>query len=161
MIDALHHEREAEAGRIRRFIQRRPIWSFVIFLAVIILLWAVFAVWPKGLVEVIGRKKVFLNALFNGVTLGGLYFLVASGFTLIFGLMRNVNLAHGSLYLLGGYVGYEVADATGWWFLSFIAAFILIGLLGVVLRSWFSGGWRAKIFAKPWSPSASRSSSLI
>ena len=34
-----------------------------------------------------------------------LYFLVASGFTLVFGLMRNVNLAHGSLYLLGAYVG--------------------------------------------------------
>ena len=36
---------------------------------------------------------------------------MASGFTLVFGLMRNVNLAHGSLYLLGAYIGYEVADA--------------------------------------------------
>ena len=43
------------------------------------------------------------------MTLAGLYFLVASGFTLVFGLMRNVNLAHGSLYLLGAYIGYEVA----------------------------------------------------
>ena len=41
----------------------------------------------------------------NGLTLAALYFLVASGFTLVFGLMRNVNLAHGSLYLLGAYVG--------------------------------------------------------
>ena len=49
--------------------------------------------------------------LLNGVTLAGLYFLVASGFTLVFGLMRNVNLAHGSLYLLGAYIGYEVATA--------------------------------------------------
>jgi branched-chain amino acid transport system permease protein len=55
-------------------------------------------------------EAVFLNALFNGITLGGLYFLVASGFTLIFGLMRNVNLAHGSLYLFGGYFGYEIAQ---------------------------------------------------
>jgi branched-chain amino acid transport system permease protein len=75
-----------------------------------------------------------LNALFNGITLGGLYFLVASGFTLIFGLMRNVNLAHGSLYLLGGYIGYEVVDATGWWFLSFVVAFIVIGALGILLQ---------------------------
>ena len=56
----------------------------------------------------LGRKRIFLNAIFSGITLGALYFLVASGFTLIFGLMRNVNLAHGSLYLLGGYIGYGV-----------------------------------------------------
>lgn len=135
MVDiAGHNEGPESGGRIQRFAERHPIWSLLILLSIIILLWAVFAIWPKGLVEVIGKKKVFLNALFNGVTLGGLYFLVASGFTLIFGLMRNVNLAHGSLYLLGGYVGYEVADATGWWFLSFIVAFIVIGFVGIVLQ---------------------------
>ena len=58
----------------------------------------------------LGAKKLFVTTIFNGVTLAGLYFLVASGFTLVFGLMRNVNLAHGSLYLLGAYVGYTVAD---------------------------------------------------
>ena len=95
-----------------------------------------------GLVEVIGRKKVFLNALFNGITLGGLYFLVASGFTLIFGLMRNVNLAHGSLYLLGGYIGYEISDATGLWLLSFVVAFIAVALVGiaqVTIFRWMEG----------------------
>ena len=81
MVDAARHDGETERGRFWRFVERRPIWSLVIFLACIILLWAIFAVWPKGLVEVIGKKKVFLNALFNGITLGGLYFLVASGFT--------------------------------------------------------------------------------
>lgn len=45
--------------------------------------------------------KLFLLTFLNGLTLAALYFLVASGFTLVFGLMRNVNLAHGSLYLLG------------------------------------------------------------
>ena len=39
---------------------------------------------------------------------GALYFVVASGFTLIFGLMRVVNMAHGALYLLGGYIALEV-----------------------------------------------------
>ena len=48
------------------------------------------------------------------MTLASLYFIVAAGFTLVFGLMRNVNLAHGSLYLLGGYVGYFAAQYTGW-----------------------------------------------
>ncbi len=119
---------------MRRFIERHPLWSLVILIAVAVLLWMIFAPWPKGLVEVIGRKKVFLNALFNGITLGGLYFLVASGFTLIFGLMRNVNLAHGSLYLLGGYIGYEISDATGLWLLSFIVAFIAVALVGIVLQ---------------------------
>jgi len=125
---------ESGDGPVRRFVQRRPVWSLIILITVIVLLWAIFAVWPKGLAEVIGKKKIFLNALFNGITLGGLYFLVASGFTLIFGLMRNVNLAHGSLYLLGGYIGYEVADATGWWFLSFVVSFIVIGAIGILLQ---------------------------
>jgi len=94
----------------------------------------IFALWPAWLVDLIGKKKVFLNALFNGITLGGLYFLVASGFTLIFGLMRNVNLAHGSLYLLGGYVGFFAADWTGYWLLAFPAAFIVVGLFGILLQ---------------------------
>ena len=116
------------------FIERRPVWSVILVIAAAFLLWAVFAPWPPGLVDLVGRKKIFLNALLNGITLGALYFLVASGFTLIFGLMKNVNLAHGSLYMLGGYVGYEVADTTGWWLLSFVAAFIVVGLLGTVLQ---------------------------
>ena len=95
---------------------------------------AVLAVWPPGLEEAIGRKRVFLNAVFNGITLGSLYFLVASGFTLIFGLMRNVNLAHGSLYLFGGYIGYAISSWTGSWVLGFIVAFLGVALVGVVLQ---------------------------
>jgi branched-chain amino acid transport system permease protein len=117
-----------------RFIERHPAWALVILIAAVLLLWLIFAVWPPGLEEVLGRKRVFLNALINGITLGGLYFLVASGFTLIFGLMRNVNLAHGSLYLLGGYIGYEIAQLTGVWIVSLIVAFIVIALLGIVLQ---------------------------
>jgi branched-chain amino acid transport system permease protein len=77
---------------------------------------------------------VFLNAVFNGITLGSLYFLVASGFTLIFGLMRNVNLAHGSLYLFGGYIGYAISTWTGSWILGFIVAFLGVALFGIVLQ---------------------------
>ncbi|MEM9145944.1 MAG: branched-chain amino acid ABC transporter permease [Pseudomonadota bacterium] len=119
---------------MRRFAEKHPFWTAVIVLAVGVLLWMIFAVWPKWLVELIGRKKIFLNALFNGVTLGALYFLVASGFTLIFGLMRNVNLAHGSLYLLGGYVGYEISDATGSWLFAFPVAFLAVAAFGIVLQ---------------------------
>ena len=119
---------------MRIFATRHPVWTVVLIIAAAILLWMLFAVWPKWLIGLIGKKKVFLNALFNGITLGGLYFLVASGFTLIFGLMRNVNLAHGSLYLLGGYIGYEFAELTGYWLLAFPAAFIVVGFLGMLLQ---------------------------
>ena len=117
-----------------QYAQRRPILTAIYVLAAAILLWAIFAPWPEGLEDLIGRKKIFLNALFNGITLGALYFLVASGFTLIFGLMKNVNLAHGSLYMLGGYLGYETANATGWWLLSFVVAFLAVALVGVLLQ---------------------------
>ena len=119
---------------MRAYANAHPIWSAIILIVAAVLLWMIFAIWPEWLTDLIGRKKVFLNALFNGITLGGLYFLVASGFTLIFGLMRNVNLAHGSLYLLGGYVGFFVADATGLWLLAFPVAFIVVGFFGILLQ---------------------------
>ncbi|MGY3360110.1 ABC-type branched-subunit amino acid transport system permease subunit [Bradyrhizobium sp. GM0.4] len=117
-----------------RFVERHPAWALIVIIAIAVALWLIFAVWPQSVEDAFGRKRVFLNALFNGITLGGLYFLVASGFTLIFGLMRNVNLAHGSLYLFGGYVGYAISVATGSWVLSFIVAFILTALVGVLLQ---------------------------
>ncbi|MBW5439036.1 branched-chain amino acid ABC transporter permease [Bradyrhizobium canariense] len=117
-----------------RFVERHPAWALIVIIVIAVALWLVFAVWPQGVEDAFGRKRVFLNALFNGITLGGLYFLVASGFTLIFGLMRNVNLAHGSLYLFGGYVGYAISAATGSWVLSFIVAFVLTALVGVLLQ---------------------------
>src|SRR5512135_1659237 len=78
--------------------------------------------------------KLFILTVMNGLTLAALYFLVASGFTLIFGLMRNVNLAHGSLYLFGGYIGYAVSTATGSWVLSFVVAFLAVALVGIILQ---------------------------
>ena len=78
--------------------------------------------------------RLFLLTLLNGVTLGALYFLVASGFTLVFGVMRNVNLAHGTLYLLGGYLAYATVTATETWLLGLVVAFVLMAVLGVLLQ---------------------------
>jgi branched-chain amino acid transport system permease protein len=50
----------------------------------------------------------FLRVLIDSITFAGALFIVASGFALIFGLMRVVNMAHGSFYLLGGYIAYEI-----------------------------------------------------
>lgn len=116
------------------FIGRYPIWSLAIVILVAVLLFLIFAVWPPELEQLLGRKRIFLSALLNGITLGALYFMVASGFTLIFGLMRNVNLAHGSLYLFGGYFGYEIATWSGSWVLSLVATFVIVALLGMALQ---------------------------
>ncbi|MGE0718751.1 MAG: branched-chain amino acid ABC transporter permease, partial [Alphaproteobacteria bacterium] len=80
------------------------------------------------------NTRLFLITTLNGLTLAALYFLVASGFTLVFGLLRNVNLAHGSLYLLGAYVGWVVGDATDSWFLAVAAGFLSTAVCGLVLQ---------------------------
>src|SRR5436190_9696529 len=68
----------------------------------------------------------------NGISLSALLFLLAAGFTITFGLMRVVNMAYGAYYLLGGYVGYSVARATGSFGLAILAggaAIVVIGYL--------------------------------
>jgi branched-chain amino acid transport system permease protein len=101
-------------------------WFWTLLIGVPIL---AFAVWALS-----DNAKLFLSTFLNGLTLAALYFLVASGFTLVFGLMRNVNLAHGSLYLLGAYIGFVVGDATGSWFLAVAAGFAAAALVGLVMQ---------------------------
>ena len=114
--------------------RRHPLWTLIVVVLSALLLWLILAPWGPGIEQVLGRKRVFVNALFGGLTLGALYFLVASGFTLIFGLMRNVNLAHGSLYLLGGYVGYVVSNIVGYVLITLPIVFLVVGLLGLLLQ---------------------------
>ncbi|MGH7333051.1 MAG: branched-chain amino acid ABC transporter permease, partial [Candidatus Rokuibacteriota bacterium] len=80
------------------------------------------------------NAKLFITTARNGLTLAALYLLVASGFTLVFGLMRNVNLAHGSLYLFGAYIGYVVGDRSGSWLLATAAGFASAAFFGLVLQ---------------------------
>ena len=82
---------------------------------------------PKALVD-------FLTVLLNGVTLAALYFVVASGFTLIFGLMRTTNMAHGSLYMLGAYAGVSAYTATGNWIVALVVGFAAVVVVGVVIH---------------------------
>ena len=71
-----------------------------------------------------------LFQLLNGLTFAALLFIVASGFTLIFGLMRIVNLAHGAFYLLGGYLAYLAVTWSGNFAFGVLAALVGIALLG-------------------------------
>ena len=61
--------------RTIRFVERHPAWALIAAVAVAVALWSILAVWPPGLEAAIGRKRVFLSAVLNGITLGGLYFL--------------------------------------------------------------------------------------
>ncbi|HEX9843141.1 MAG TPA: branched-chain amino acid ABC transporter permease [bacterium] len=74
---------------------------------------------------------------FNGISYGTLLFLLASGLSLIFGVMRIVNLAHGSYFLLGSYVALTVIWTTGSWLLSIPIAALSVALLGLVMERVF------------------------
>ena len=69
---------------------------------------------------------------FNGVSYGALLFLVGSGLSLIFGVMRIVNLSHGAYFLWGGYIALSVIWATGSWALSLPLAAFAVALIGLV-----------------------------
>jgi branched-chain amino acid transport system permease protein len=134
--------------------QRRPTWSArrvaVALLAAVVVVWLL----VKGSED----WRQFAVVSLNGITLAALFFVVASGFTLIFGLMRVVNMAHGSLYLLGGYLALEMQDAwfkeeTGLglslsgtgsteydlvsWVVPLVLATLIIGVLGVIIQQVF------------------------
>ena len=76
----------------------------------------------------------FIQQTLNGITFAGLLFLLGSGFTLIFGLMRIVNLAHGATYLVGGYVGYTTIKLTQNFLLALLAGGLSMAVFGVLLE---------------------------
>ena len=96
----------------------------------------------------IDNPGAFLSTLLDSITLAGWIFIVASGFTLIFGLMRVVNMAHGVYYLLGGYIAYEIQqvmtgsgftvasrDVNTWeWVVPLIVACACIAVVGLVTQ---------------------------
>jgi branched-chain amino acid transport system permease protein len=69
----------------------------------------------------------------NGIVTGMILALVASGLTLIFGIMDVVNFAHGELFMLGAYVGVIVLGASGNFWVALVSASVLIGLLGAAI----------------------------
>ncbi|MPZ71078.1 MAG: branched-chain amino acid ABC transporter permease [Actinobacteria bacterium] len=79
-------------------------------------------------------SRQFVLLALNGVSFGALLFLLSSGFTLIFGLMRIVNLAHGSFYLIGGYVGLTLIQAGQSFWVAMIGGALAIAVLGFVVE---------------------------
>ena len=80
--------------------------------------------------------SVYATQGLHGLVYGMLLFLVASGLTLVFGMMGILNIAHAAFYMLGAYVAYTTVQATGSFWLSLLVAPIVIGLLGAAVERW-------------------------
>src|SRR6202162_4736236 len=70
----------------------------------------------------------------NGIVTGMILALVASGLTLIFGIMDVVNFAHGELFMLGAYIGVIVMASTGSFWLALILASLIVAILGAAVQ---------------------------
>src|SRR4029077_8099804 len=70
----------------------------------------------------------------NGIVTGMILALIASGLTLIFGIMDVVNFAHGELFMLGAYIGVIVLASTGNFWLALVLAALFVALLGAVMQ---------------------------
>lgn len=127
---------------------------------VLVAIAAVVVIWIA--IKAADNFSQFVTVTLNGLSLSALYFVVASGFTLIFGLMRVVNMAHGTLYLFGGYLalnfqqklfaeesgGLNLSLSAGGgggggeyniigWVVPLAMAVILIGILGIAIQQLF------------------------
>lgn len=78
---------------------------------------------------------ILIQQLFNGLTIGSVYSLVALGLTLVYGILHIPNFAHGALYMLGGYITLSMMTLYGvnYWLAMFVSI-IVVGLLGVLLE---------------------------
>lgn len=75
-----------------------------------------------------------MSTIIIGLSLGMLLFLLASGLTLIFGMLGVINFAHGALYMLGAYLSFDIAQRTGSFALGVIVATVVVGLAGIAME---------------------------
>jgi len=83
------------------------------------------------------NTQFWIVQAFNGVSYGALLFLVGSGLSLIFGVMRIVNLSHGAYFLWGGYIALSVISASTSWALSLPVAALAVALIGMAMERIF------------------------
>ena len=92
--------------------------------------------------------EFWVTQAFNGISYGALLFLLASGLSLIFGVMRIVNLAHGSYFLLGGYVGLTTVWQTKSFLLALVSGAVAVALVGVGMERLFLRRLRQQVLAQ-------------
>src|SRR5690554_862596 len=79
--------------------------------------------------------KEFLQHLVNGISLGSLYALLAIGYTLVYGILRLINFAHGDIFMISTYAGfYLMSSAILPWWIAFLLAIILTCILGILVE---------------------------
>ena len=88
----------------------------------------------EALMRCLGTGSCVVTQLTSGLIIGMLLFLIASGVTLIFGVLNVTNFAHGSLYMVGAYVALTLYQTTGNYFVAAIGAALAVGLLGVAFE---------------------------
>ncbi len=76
-----------------------------------------------------------LEQLLNALALAGLLFLVSAGLSLVFGILRVVNFAHGVFYMLGAYLGYTTVMLTGWFWPALVIVPPVVGAIGAIFES--------------------------
>src|SRR6187455_2200643 len=76
----------------------------------------------------------FLSQCFNGLVLGALLALISSGLTIIYGTLGVLNLAHGAMFMIGGYAGYVAFEYTGSYLVAVAAGSLFIMILGVAME---------------------------
>lgn len=94
---------------------------------------------------IVGSVSEFFQHFLNGLTLGGIYALIALGYTMVYGILKFINFAHGDILMVGAYIGLFVFDFLRgstplgpWWFFAFLLAMICsmvaCGLLGMFIE---------------------------
>src|SRR3954467_772813 len=115
--------------------------------------WVLFIASGTSFGPAVSDPKDFLITLLNGLTAAALYFIVASGFTLIFGLMRVVNMAHGAFFLFGGYIALKLQRSMvgeggafglssaqvglGQWILPAVVGTLVVAVMGLLMQQAF------------------------
>mgnify|MGYP006268543995 CR=1 FL=1 len=137
--------RAASAGRL-------AIWAVVAAAVAFALVWILFAAHGTAFGSAVHDPKSFYRTFLDGLYLSSLYFVVSAGFTLIFGLMRVVNMAYGSFFLLGGYVAMRLQrdfmsigpddaapSVSTWanWVLPLLVAVMCMAILGLLMQQLF------------------------
>lgn len=84
--------------------------------------------------SLLDQSSLFLQQLVNGITLGGVYALIAVGYTMVYGVIQLINFAHGEIYMLGAFLAYTLVAALGMpFFAAFVLTLVICALLGVIL----------------------------
>lgn len=137
--------RTANAGRL-------GVWTVVGAAVVFALVWILFLADGTAFGSAVHDPKSFYRTVLDGFYLSSLYFVVSAGFTLIFGLMRVVNMAYGSFFLLGGYIAMRlqrdfmgITDADSapsvstWanWVFPLLVAVASMAILGLIMQQFF------------------------